>query len=449
MSHAAKAPKSASTRLAQLAALLVVYSSVYALNRFDPGYHDKLGLILAIGLLLLGGTLASELLETIGLPHLSAYIIAGLIAGPHVLHLVDHQAVRELAPADTLSVALIALAGGAELRTETLRQVARSLSVATIVQCTLVFVGAATLFMAATRWMPFTRALTFPAVAGTALLWGVTAVSRSPSALLGVLAQTRAKGPLADFSLAFIMTSDVVVVVILAIVMMLARPLIVPGSEFTLASFQLLGHELLGSVACGTTLGLLLAAYLRLVGRHVLLVLLAIGFGLTEFLHYVDVDPLLTFMVAGFIVQNLTRQGPRLLAAVERVSAIVFVVFFANAGAHLDLPLLAKLWPVALALCSGRALLTLAGAKLSSRLARDSDVIKRWGWSSLVSQAGLTLGIAVVITRAFPRIGEGFSSLAVAAVAINEMVGPVLFKMALDRSGESAPAEDGRPSLVT
>ena len=61
----------------------------------------------------------------------------------------------------------------------------------------------------------------------------------------------------------------------------------------------------------------------------------------------------------------------------------------------------------------------------------------------MISQAGLTLGLSVVIARTFPEFGEGFRSLAIASVALNEMVGPVLFKLALDRTGESrgqAPA---------
>jgi hypothetical protein len=40
----------------------------------------------------------------------------------------------------------------------------------------------------------------------------------------------------------------------------------------------------------------------------------------------------------------------------------------------------------------------------------------------------------------FPAFGAEFGALAVAAVALNEMVGPVLFKLALDRSGESGRA---------
>lgn len=55
-----------------------------------------------------------------------------------------------------------------------------------------------------------------------------------------------------------------------------------------------------------------------------------------------------------------------------------------------------------------------------------------------VLQAGLTLGISLIIERTFPSIGSGFRSLAVTAVAVNEIVGPNLFQLALDRTGESS-----------
>jgi Kef-type K+ transport system membrane component KefB len=445
--HGAAVSKDWGTRGIQALALLTIGGLLYVATKVSPELGGKLGVVTAIGFLLLAGTLLSELLEIIGLPHLSGYILAGIIGGPHLLHLIDHHTVEALSPINTLAIAMIALSGGAELRMEILRRVARSLSIATAVQCLFVMVCVTALFMGLSRFIPFTQNLTFVGLLGTSMLWGTMAITRSPSACMGVLSQTKAKGPLAEFSLAFIMTSDVVVVVILACMLMLARPLIVAGSEFSINDFKVLGHEIVGSIAVGTTIGLMLAAYLRLVGKHFLLLMLAIGFGLTEFLRYVHIDPLLAFMTAGFVVQNLTAQGPKLLHEIEAAATVVFVVFFATAGAHLNVPLLQKLWPIALALCFGRAFFTWIASRISSRIAGDGPSVRKWGFSSLISQAGLALGVANTITRTFPSIGEGFAAMAIAAVAINEMMGPVLFKFALDRSGESNPEEEMRPSL--
>jgi Kef-type K+ transport system membrane component KefB len=448
MSGHGSAQKGLATRAVQALALAVSFGVLFALTYLTPELESRLGTMTAIGFLVLAGTLLSELLEPLGLPHLSGYLLAGIIGGPHLLHLVDHHTVEQLSPVNTLALALIALAGGVELKVATLRSVAKSLAYASLIQTVIVLVGMAGVFLILSPFIPFAKDLETKPLLGVALLWGALCVTRSPSACMGILSQTRAKGPLATFSLGFIMLSDVVVVVMVATAIMLARPLITPGASISINDFNVLGHEILGSISMGTTLGLALAMYLRLVGGQLLLVLLALGFGVTAGLKYVHVDPLLTFLTAGFVVQNLSNQGPKLLHAVEQMGSVVFVLFFATAGAHLDIPLLKQAWAIALALCGMRALLTFGAARLSSRLADDPPVVRKWGWSSLVSQAGLALGLGVVIEAAFPGIGTKFRSLVIAAVAINEMIGPVLFKMALDKTGESDRSEPAaRPSL--
>ena len=448
MSGHGSAQKGLATRAVQLLALTTSFGVLFALTKLTPDLESRLGTMTAIGFLVLAGTLLSELLEPLRLPHLSGYLLAGIIGGPHVLHLVDHHTVKELSQVNTLALALIALAGGVELRVGTLRSVAKSLTYASLIQTTVVLLGMGGVFLLLSRFIPFARDLELRPLLGVALLWGALSVTRSPSACMGILSQTRAKGPLATFSLGFIMLSDVVVVIVVATAIMLARPLITAGADISIDDFNVLGHEILGSISMGTTLGLVLAIYLRLVGGQLILVLLAIGFGVTAALKYIQLDPLLTFMVAGFVVQNLSNQGGKLLHAVEQMGSVVFVLFFATAGAELDVPLLKQAWSIALALCFMRAFITFITARVSSRLAGDPAVVRKWGWSGLVSQAGLALGLGIVVEGAFPNIGTQFRSLVIAAVAINEMIGPVLFKFALDRTGESSSAEPAaRPSL--
>ncbi|MDP8999462.1 MAG: sodium:proton exchanger [Myxococcota bacterium] len=351
---------------------------------------------------------------------------------------MDEHTVDALSPINTLALSLIALAGGAELDLDSVRKGLRGLAWSMLVQGMFVFVAVGAVFVAARALIPFARVLSPGVLVAVALLWGVLSVSRSPSATLGILSQTRASGPLMTFTLAFVMTSDVVVVVMLSVVLGLVRPLIDSSASFSLQSFAILGHELFGSVALGTTLGLVIAAYLRIVNRQMLVVLLVLGFGVSTVLEYLQFDPLLTFMVAGFVVRNASKQGQNFVHYIEQTGAVVYVVFFATAGAHLDVPLLRGLWPVALLLAGTRAVATWIASRAASRLADDPPVLRRWGWSGLVSQAGLTLGLSVIIEREFPSIGPPFRALALATVAVNEMIGPVLFKLALDRTGETS-----------
>jgi hypothetical protein len=79
-------------------------------------------------------------------------------------------------------------------------------------------------------------------------------------------------------------------------------------------------------------------------------------------------------------------------------------------------------------------------ARVASQVSGDPPILQRWAWSGLVSQAGLTLGLSVIVAREFPSIGTPFRALAIATVALNELVGPILFKLALDRAGETSRA---------
>ncbi len=410
---------------------------------FEPQWVSnpsmRFAIVAALGFLLLAGTLAAELLAPLGLPHLTAYIAVGIVAGPHVLGLVSHDTAKHLAPVNALAIALIALAGGLELELEALRRVLRSVLVANLIQTLVVGGVTAAAFVLAVPYLPFLRGLALPAVFGSALLWGVLATSRSPSATLAVIAQTRARGPLTNWSLAFVMTSDVFVVVLAALAMVVARPLLTDATEFSPQRLGALVHEILGSTSLGVTLGLLVAIYIRLVGKMLILLLLVLGFVVTDALRYIEFDPLLAFLVAGFVIRNLTSQGEQLLKAVERTSGVVFVAFFATAGAHLDIPLLARTWPIALAFAITRALATWAAARTAAAVTRDPPLVRRWSVTALVSQAGLTLALSAGIEREFPQLGAGFRSLVLATVALNEVFGPILFKLALDRAKETAP----------
>jgi Kef-type K+ transport system membrane component KefB len=435
-----KAPRSAATRVVQAIALATLFGLLYFATRVIPASESRATAVAAVGFLLLAGTLMSELFEIIGLPHLSGYLVAGIVAGPHVLRLIDHHTVEQLTNVNSLALALIALEGGAELRLSALREGMRGLVWAMVMQTVPIMLIVGGIFILAKPLMPFLATLPTSAVLGAGLLWGVVAMTRSPSAALGILSQTRANGPVARFTLNFVMCSDIVVVVLMAAGIMAARPLCDPAGSFSFKEFERLGHEILGSVALGTTLGVILILYLRFIGKQLVLVYLALGFGMSEVLNYLGFEKLLTFMVAGFVVQNLSKQGEKLLPSIAQMGSIVYVIFFATAGAHLNVPLMKELWKVALLFFVARALITIAAAKIAAYAAKDSAILKTYSWSGLISQAGVALGVASTIAVQFPAFGAQFRDIAIACIGLNELFGPVMFKFALDRSGETSTA---------
>ena len=92
-------------RLQQLVALTMVLALLWVATRLVPAAGGGISSVAAIGFLLLAGTLASELLEPLKVPHLTAYILAGVIAGPYVLQLFDHKTVEEVSRTNSLAAA--------------------------------------------------------------------------------------------------------------------------------------------------------------------------------------------------------------------------------------------------------------------------------------------------------------------------------------------------------
>ena len=263
--------------------LLAGFSAlIFYVTRVVPETQGSLWTIAAIGFLLLSGTLLSELLGPLGLPHLTGYLIAGIASGPYALKLVDEHTVKNLSPINTLALSLIALAGGAELDS---RDGAPERPLARLGDARAVRVRPRGGHGPVLRGRPADDPL--HAVAGHA----------GPARRLAAMGSARrdaqpvgdARHPLAD---ARERPARDVHARLRHDVGRGRRRARRPGARlrapahrsaagFSLDSFAALGHEIVGSVALGTTLGLVIALYLRLVNRQMLVVLLVLGFGVS------------------------------------------------------------------------------------------------------------------------------------------------------------------------
>jgi Kef-type K+ transport system membrane component KefB len=147
-------------------------------------------------------------------------------------------------------------------------------------------------------------------------------------------------------------------------------------------------------------------------------------------------------VAAGFVIENLSPAGDRMIRGIEAVSVIIFAFFFAIAGADLDLSAIPEFWLAALLLFGGRVAFTWVGTRVGARRGGAPAVVRSLGWKGLVSQGGVSLLLILSIEEAFPSVGDGVVSLAMAIIIVNILGGPVLLKQALGRV-RSASAEDG------
>jgi Kef-type K+ transport system membrane component KefB len=296
-------------------------------------------------------------------------------------------------------------------------------------------------FFAASRsgLVPFMTQFSAGGAIAVSVLVGAIAFCRSPSVTLAVLAETRSKGPLSEWALGVCVLLDVAILPVFAAALAYVRSEI-NGDPFSVDMFVHIGSELIASMIAGVTFGLLVAVLFRLVTTERILVVVVLSYALTALCVYLQYDTLLVFVVAGFIVQNLTRGGHALVETSEKTSAAVMVVFFATAGAKLDLGALKSLWAVVLVIFIARVASTYVGARVGHRVARDQPAVSNNAWLVLISQAGITIGLATVAAEAVPNLGASFASMIVAVVAVNELLGAALTKWAVTRAGE-VPSE--------
>jgi Kef-type K+ transport system membrane component KefB len=280
-----------------------------------------------------------------------------------------------------------------------------------------------------------------------ALFASVTIV-HSPAVTMALLAETRARGPVARTTLGVVLVADVVVVLIFSGMLTLARSMVpAPGGDGSVLSAGAIAWEILGSLLVGALLGGGVALYMRFVQRELMLFAIVVAFLGAEIARMAHVETLLTLLTAGFITENATRTGGReLLHAMERSSVPIFVVFFALAGASIHIEELMLLWPLALAVVGIRAAAIFSGTRIGSRIVRADPVVKQNVWLGLISQAGVAIGLASILANAYPSRGAEMQTLVLSVIAINEVAGQILFSIALRRSGEvegeEAPGEE-------
>lgn len=423
-----------------LGLLLVLAGLLLGVRAIAPESSAESSTLIALGTIILAGYLIARLGDAVGFPHVTGYLLAGMLLGPHALAIVNGPSVQRLRTASSLSLGLIALSAGAELNFDLLRRGFRSIVCGLAAHAIVVPLVAGCALLAVARFVPFLAVLPFREQVAAAVLWGVVAMSCSASTTLGVITQVRPAGRLTRHVLPVVITINVSTLVVFALARRAAGSILDGGSAPDLAALQGLGMLLVGSLACGTTLGLAIALWLHVVKRQLLLFLLVMAHAGMQLCAYFTLEPLLLFLTAGFVVANIARHREALLQMVGSGGEIVFLVFFALAGAAVDLTLVQRLWPLAVTLWMVRGGAIILAARGGARLAGDAPVVKRFGGVSLFPQAGTTITLTGIVADSFPGLGQGFAALALAVVALNELFGPLFFKWSLDRSGESGGA---------
>ena len=152
--------------------------------------------------------------------------------------------------------------------------------------------------------------------------------------------------------------------------------------------------------------------------------------------------------MGSFLITNYSVYRNDFLRIVKELGPYVYILFFTLTGAMISLDVMASLWFVVVILFGVRLLSLFLAGYTGSAMAGDPRIFRRISWMPYVTQAGISLGLATEVAGEFTPWGGEFATIVIAVIVINQLVGPPLFKWAIQIVGESyrrgeIPAFDG------
>ena len=437
--------------MTHLFVLLVVMLLQGILLKSFPGAfaQTEVQLTLNFGFLLLAAYLLGEGTSRLGLPKLTGYLFAGILLGPDMLGYFTRESVESLRFIDELALTFIALSAGLELRVQDLRKQWRVLSGLITGIPLVVFSLIFSFIFFAGSGLGLLPTLPPGQKALLACLLGTLAIARSPSSTVAVIKECRARGSFSETVLCVTVAMDILVIVLFSLFLSLAGISTHSDPVSAVALWITIPSEILLSFLGGFFLAWVMKIYTRYIYADRLFFLLCVAFLVTRLSHafsgFVEpltgislrLEPLLICMSAGFFLQNYFRHGSFYEETIEHSFLPIFVIFFALAGTALDLQALRFMWPVAILYVVIRILGVFLACHGVMRFLRAPFSHGNLYGLSFITQAGVSIGLASLIPRRFPEEGEALFTLLLAVIVINQIVGPIAFKFALERSGES------------
>ena len=411
-------------------------------------------ILLSLSVAILAGLLMTRLAKPLGLPSVTAYLVAGVLIGPFCLGRLGIEGlgftsmaeVERLSLVSDVALGFIAFSIGYEFRLSQLRQTGKQATVIGIVQAlsATVLVDLALLVFH----------LLFPQLLNVeqAITLGAIATATAPAATLMVVRQYKAKGPLTDLLLPIVALDDAVGLVVFAVSFGIAKAMHV--GSFDLVSILVNPIvEIVLSLGLGALLGTILTKIEKLFNSNtnrlnmtIAFVFLTVSLAKLEFQIgpvTVGFSSLLVCMMLGTMFCNLCPLSDELMEKADRWTSPLFALFFVLSGAELELDVFANLMIVLLGLLYvvARSAGKYLGAYCSARALGCSRSVYHNLGITLLPQAGVALGMCVT-ARELGEAGELICNITLFAILIYELVGPMLTKQALQRAGDIQPMSE-------
>ncbi|MEA3428255.1 MAG: cation:proton antiporter, partial [Thermodesulfobacteriota bacterium] len=387
--------------------------------------------------LLIIGFIFGRLINMVKLPRVTGYIIAGIIFGPSLLNIFSEKYLTQLDFIPQLALGIIALVIGAGLSFDLVKRLGSRFILITILQAAGAFI------------LVFLFLVLFKMPLGAALLLAAIATATAPAATVAIIREYGARGPLTETTLSVVALDDALAIMLFGLVLTIDLKQLSTFGETALQSLSASFVELLVALVFGVILGLA-AHFLIKIAKEVtdsviiILGIVLLGIGSASISH---TSALMTNMFLGITLINISSRNRDIVANLEKLTPPIYCFFFVLAGANLNLKVFTTVGPTMITwgiiFVLARIIGKIVGAYVGGALTGASEAIRKYLGLTLIPQAGVAIGLTLLITQdsSYFEFRSVLLNITLIAVAFNEIVGPVCTKFALFKAKEITEEE--------
>jgi Kef-type K+ transport system membrane component KefB len=389
------------------------------------------GLIFVLGAFMKWVSYQFKMLNVVG------YLILGFVIGPKMLGLVPQSFVDGSHIIINMSLSLIAVLIGANLKYEVLRSVWRQIAVVSISEAVVTFVLIGTVLYSMFSFFDFGLSTRYRLA--VSLLFGALASATAPATILAVIHELKAKGKFSTFLLGVVAVDNAITLILFSFV------LIVAGVNLEITTnaldeyarilpklFITLGIGAVGAVI-SEGIDRVFKNY-RSIKTTSTLGMIFIVYSVSE---YFGFEPLLASLAMGVVLSNISTRS---FFLVKRefdfhLKEIIFMLFFTLSAMHLDLGFVASMPLVVATYIVFRFIGKVAGVWLGARLSYAGSDVRRYLGVALFPQAGIAIGLALSLQQeaGFGIMAPIMLNIIIATTMVHEILGPLLTRYALNK----------------
>ncbi len=395
----------------------------------------ELSQLIFLGLIMSVGFVAGSLGERLGLPRVAAYVIVGVIFSHDLLGylLPASRGVWSEALTD-VALGIIAFLVGAELELGWLRERGKCIVLGVLGQSI-----STVLIVWAGMWAFSHLSDSVALDAGSAMVIAAISSATAPAAVIAVIDEYKARGPLTSTLLSIVAIDDALAIVYFT----LAMSFVAGGGQVN--PYMSAGWEIIGSLVVGMILGWILG----LLGKKIHLddfrlpvvigfILLTLGIASTN-----GFSLLLSCMTLGFVSKIIAGdKTERWLMPMNHIRETIFVIFFTLAGAHFQVDVFIGSSLLIATYIALRTIGKVSGAYAGTKIGGAPPQVYKYSGLGLLSQAGVAIGLALIATSEdhLGQTGPVLLNMILGSTMFFELTAPIITKKVLEKAGETHAA---------